>query len=106
MKTDKNIKLVSKSDLVGTVQCVVIKKLHPAFNSLVDVKEVDKIKEKVLITCDQMRARYSTMAQWVECSPLRRETRVQFPAGSSCSSVGQATYVQPPRSTQPMVINE
>ena len=26
--------------------------------------------------------------------------------GLSCSSVGQATHVQPPRSTQPMVINE
>ena len=43
MKIDKNIKLVSKSDLVGTVQYVVIKKLHPPFNSLVDVKKVDKI---------------------------------------------------------------
>ena len=28
------------------------------------------------------RGLYSTMAQWVERSPLRRETRVQFQAGS------------------------
>ena len=49
---------------------------------------------------------YSTLARSVERSPLRRETRVQFPAGSACSSVGQATHVQPPSFTLSMFINE